>query len=293
MALRRAGVVNEIVGAGRNEVNLKKAIELDVIDRYSLNFAEEVSGSDVVVVATPVLAMNSIFELIATTDYRDTIITDVGSVKKQILQFAEMHLDSSYNRFVPAHPIAGREHSGVEAARVDLFERKRTLVTPTENTNSDAVETVKNMWLAAGSVVGSMDVAFHDTILSACSHLPHLAAFGLVHYIHDHEYRQECFDLAASGFYDFTRIASSDPVMWSDICSANAAPICRNSMVTLPNFRRSQILCQPGKLMTFRRFSKMRSLLAITIFRDSSLTDTFSGKNFDNFHSKSKWAADR
>ena len=90
MALRRAGVVNEIVGAGRNEVNLKKAIELDVIDRYSLNFAEEVSGSDVIVVATPVLAMNSIFEMIAASDYRDTIITDVGSVKKQILQFAEM-----------------------------------------------------------------------------------------------------------------------------------------------------------------------------------------------------------
>lgn len=225
LALRRAGVVNEIVGAGRNEVNLKKAIELDVIDRYSLNFAEEVSGSDVIVVATPVLAMNSIFEMIAATDYRDTIITDVGSVKKQILQFAERHLDSSYTGFVPAHPIAGTEHSGVEAARVDLFDKKRTLVTPTENTNSEAVDVVTNMWLTAGSVVGTMDVAFHDTILSACSHLPHLAAFGLVHYIHDHENRQECFDLAASGFYDFTRIASSDPVMWSDICSANAGPI--------------------------------------------------------------------
>ena len=82
-----------------------------------------------------------------------------------------------------------------------------------------------NMWLAAGSVVGTIDVDFHDTILSASSHLPHLAAFGLVHYIGDHKYRQECFDLAASGFYDFTRIASSDPVMWSDICSANAGPI--------------------------------------------------------------------
>ena len=225
LALRRAGVVNEIVGAGRNEVNLKKAIELDVIDRYSLNFAEEVSGSDVIVVATPVLAMNSIFEMIAATDYRDTIITDVGSVKKQILQFAERHLDPSYTGFVPAHPIAGTEHSGVEAARVDLFDKKRTLVTPTENTSSEAVDVVTNMWVAAGSVVGTMDVAFHDTILSACSHLPHLAAFGLVHYIHDHDNRQECFDLAASGFYDFTRIASSDPVMWSDICSANAGPI--------------------------------------------------------------------
>lgn len=225
LALRRAGVVGEIVGNGRNETNLNKAIELNMIDRYNLNLAEEVKGADVVVVATPVLTMNSIFELIATTDYRDTIITDVGSVKRQILQFAETHFDPSYSGFVPAHPIAGTEFSGVEAARVDLFDKRRTLVTPTDNTGRHATDVVTQMWLAAGSIVETIDVAFHDTILSACSHLPHLAAFGLVHYINNHEYRQECFDLAASGFYDFTRIASSDPVMWRDICSANAGPI--------------------------------------------------------------------
>ncbi len=225
LALRKAGVVEEIVGAGRNENNLKKAVELGVIDRYSLNFADEVSNSDIVVVATPVMSMDSIFETIATTDYHDSIITDVGSVKKLLTEFSDKHFDSSYTGFVPAHPIAGREHSGVEAACADLFENKRTIITPTANSREQATETVKKMWLAAGSVVDEMDVAFHDEVLSASSHLPHLAAFGLVHYIANHRNRQECFKLAAAGFYDFTRIASSDPVMWRDICAANAQPI--------------------------------------------------------------------
>lgn len=225
LALRKAGVVQEIVGAGRNESNLIRAVELDVIDRYSLNFANEVPKSDIVVVATPVMSMDTIFETIATTDYHHSIITDVGSVKKLLTEISDRHFDSSYTGFVPAHPIAGREHSGVEAACADLFENKRTIITPIDNSRKQAVETVKKMWLAAGSVVDEMDVAFHDEILSASSHLPHLAAFGLVHYIANHRNRQECFNLAAAGFYDFTRIASSDPVMWRDICSANAVPI--------------------------------------------------------------------
>ena len=225
LALRKAGIVQEIVGAGRSEHNLKRAVELDVIDRYSLNFADEVSNSDIVVVATPVRSMNSIFEIIATTDYHDSIITDVGSVKKPLIELSEKHLDSSYTGLVPAHPIAGREHSGVEAACAELFKNKQTIITPVKNTGRHAVEKVKKMWLAAGSSVGEMDVEFHDEILSASSHLPHLAAFGLVHYIANHKNRRECFELAASGFYDFTRIASSDPVMWRDICSANAVPI--------------------------------------------------------------------
>ncbi len=225
LALRKAGVVHEIVGAGRNENNLKRAVELDVIDRYSLNFADEVPGSDIIVVATPVMSMDSIFETIASTDYQNSIITDVGSVKKLLTEISDKHFDSSYTGFVPAHPIAGREHSGVEAACADLFENKRTIITPTDNSRQQAVETVKKMWLAAGSVVDEIDVAFHDEVLSASSHLPHLAAFGLVHYIANHSNRQECFKLAAAGFYDFTRIASSDPVMWRDICSANAIPI--------------------------------------------------------------------
>ena len=225
MALRKAGVVQEIVGAGRSEHSLKRAVELDVIDRYSLNFADEVSNSDIVVVATPVMSMNSIFETIATTHYHDSIITDVGSVKKLLTELSDKHLDPSYTGFVPAHPIAGREHSGVEAACVDLFENKQTIITPAKNSSRHAVEKVKQMWLAAGSAVDEMDVEFHDEILSASSHLPHLAAFGLVHYIANHKNRRECFELAASGFYDFTRIASSDPVMWRDICSTNAVPI--------------------------------------------------------------------
>ena len=225
IALRKAGVVQEVVGAGRTEKNLKRAVELDVIDRYTLNFEDEVSGSDVIVIATPVLTMESVFQRLASTEYHNSIITDVGSVKKHIVDLAEQYLDSSFRNFVPAHPIAGREHVGVEAATDGLFKGKKTIVTPTEKVSGEAVEKIKNMWTVAGTSVEEMEVEFHDKILSASSHLPHIAAFGLVHYIANHKNRQECFGLAASGFYDFTRIASSDPTMWSEICQANAPAI--------------------------------------------------------------------
>ncbi len=227
LALRKAGVVGEIVGAGRRVANLDKAVELGVIDRYTLNFADEVDSSDMIVVATPVLSIDSIFEKLASCDYRNAIITDVGSVKALILQSAERHFDPDYSGFVPAHPIAGTEHSGVEAAFSDLFVNRRTIITPTDRANPKSVEKVRNMWQATGSTIHEMSVSDHDEILAASSHLPHLAAFGLVHYIANHDRNQACFELAASGFHDFTRIASSDPIMWRDICASNRDSVIR------------------------------------------------------------------
>lgn len=225
LALKRADAVEEIVGAGRTIKNLEKAVQLNVIDRISENLQQEVKDAEIVVVATPVLVTDAIFKVIATADFQNTIITDVGSVKSTIVESAEKRFGSSYDLFIGGHPIAGREHSGVEAADVSLYDGKRTILTPTSNTNPIAIEKVRKMWQSAGSNVSEMNVRQHDDILATSSHLPHLIAFGLVHYIANHAKKHDCFALAASGFYDFTRIASSDPKMWSDISVANSIEI--------------------------------------------------------------------
>ena len=225
LALRNNDKVGEIVGSSRSVANLKQAVELGALDRYVENFESEIATSDIVIVATPVLATDSIFERIAKQPYHNAIVTDVGSVKREILNFARQHFSAEFTGFVGAHPIAGLENSGVAAAQSDLFKGKRTIITPTKRSCPNAVEKVRAMWTSVGATVSEMDCELHDHLVSASSHLPHLIAFGLVHYIANHQRSQECFDLAASGFYDFTRIASSDPVMWRDIGLTNADAI--------------------------------------------------------------------
>ena len=227
LALRQAGVVRSIVGVGRSEKNLETAVQLGVIDRYSTRLAEEVPASDVIFVATPVLATEAVFDRIAQADYHDSIITDAGSAKHCVVRAAQKKFSADYRGFVAAHPIAGREHSGVSAATVDLYEGKRTIITPSQQSGEQAIQTVRYLWQAAGAVVSEMDCTTHDELVSASSHLPHLIAFGLVNYIAGHANSDACFDLAASGFYDFTRIASSDPTMWRDISLANSKAINR------------------------------------------------------------------
>ncbi len=227
LALKAAGVVREIVGAGRSVENLEKAVQLGVVDRFTQNFAEEVSTSTVILISTPVLSTDAIIRKIADEDYHNALITDAGSVKGGIVESAERYLSADYRGFVAAHPIAGREHSGVTAASADLYQGKRTIVTPSRQSGPRAIEFVKQFWCATGARVSEMDAATHDELVSASSHLPHLVAFGLVNYIANHARGKECFDLAAAGFYDFTRIASSDPTMWRDISLANAAAVTR------------------------------------------------------------------
>ncbi len=227
LALRRAGIVKEIVGAGRSLTNLQKGVELNVIDRYTEDFTQEVAHSNVILVAAPVLAMEPIFAKIAACDYRDCIITDVGSVKGSIVAAAERHFAQDFTGFVAAHPIAGREYSGVAAASDILFAGKSTILTPSSQSGNDALVLARRLWQSTGAIVTEMPAPLHDELVSASSHLPHLVAFGLVNYIAGHAKSEKCFELAASGFYDFTRIASSDPIMWRDICLANSDAIAR------------------------------------------------------------------
>jgi prephenate dehydrogenase len=227
LALRRAGGVNEVVGTGRNEANLHKAVGLKVIDRYELNAARAVKDADVVVLAVPLGAMQSVCEQIAGSITQGTVLTDVGSAKASVVEAVRAAFGEIPEGFVPAHPIAGTEQSGVEAAFAQLYDNRRVILTPLKGTSRPATETVRAMWETAGAIVEETSVEHHDEVLAATSHLPHTLAFGLVDSLARMGDHDEIFRFAAGGFRDFTRIASSDPIMWRDICISNRDPLLK------------------------------------------------------------------
>lgn len=224
-ALRGAGACGEIVGCGRNEDNLRRAVELGVVDRYELDPARAVQGADMVVLAVPVGAVESTAAAVAPYLEKDAVITDVGSTKGSVVDAVERAFGIVPDGFVPGHPIAGTEKSGVEASFSDLFRQRRVILTPLARTRPEATAKVRDMWESAGAEVVEMDVRHHDEVLAATSHLPHVLAFTLVDTLSRMEEHPEIFDFAAGGFRDFTRIASSDPVMWRDICLSNSEAI--------------------------------------------------------------------
>lgn len=221
LALKRANFCAEIIGTGRTESTLQKALELGVIDRFETSMQTAVQGADIVVVAVPLGAMYAVFKDIAGALSPDAIVTDAGSAKQSVIADAQKALGTQFSQFVPGHPIAGTERSGVVAAFAELYQDRRVILTPTNKTSSSAVEAVTAMWKAAGAEVDCMSAEHHDLVLAGTSHLPHLLAFGLVDCLHNLEDVDEIFRFAAGGFRDFTRIASSDPVMWRDICLSN------------------------------------------------------------------------
>lgn len=225
LALRRAGYCSQIVGAGRHAETLGRARDLGVIDGYDLDLTQAVSGADMVVLAVPMRAMAAVLASIHDHLAPETILTDVGSAKGAVIEAASAVFGDLPSTFVPGHPIAGTENSGVEAAFPELFQGHRVILTPTPASSPAAISAVQNMWMAAGATVEEMDAVSHDRILAATSHLPHVVAFALVHALSRMEAESEVLRYAAGGFRDFTRIASSDPVMWRDICLTNAPAI--------------------------------------------------------------------
>ncbi len=220
-ALKQADVCGEIVGCGRNEAELKKAVELGVIDRYVLDQAEAVRGADMVLLAVPLGAMRAVMASIAPAIGKSTILTDVGSAKGSVVDDAKAVFGEMPCKLVPAHPIAGTEKSGVEASFATLFQGRKVILTPLENGDEMALTTVAAMWGHAGADVVEMSVEHHDRVLAATSHLPHVLAYTLVDSLARMDDTGEVFQYAAGGFRDFTRIASSDAQMWHDICLAN------------------------------------------------------------------------
>jgi prephenate dehydrogenase len=224
-ALRAAGYCRSVVGAGRNPEHLRHAIELGVIDSYETDLARAVSGADMVLVAVPLGAMEPVFSAIRGQLADGAVLTDAGSAKVSVIEAVRRAFGKVPANFVPGHPIAGVEQSGVAASLPDLYRNRRVILTPLPETAAAATLRVREMWEAAGAEVVDMEPVHHDAVLAATSHLPHVLAFTLVESLARLQDKAEIFEYAAGGFRDFTRIASSDPVMWRDICLANGDAI--------------------------------------------------------------------
>lgn len=220
-ALRETGCVEHIIGCGRNRPHLQRAQALGVIDDYDTDPAKAVRNADMVVVAVPLGAMEACFTAMKSSLSDKTVITDVGSAKQHVINVVKNVFGNLPAKFIPGHPIAGTEKSGVDASFAQLFSQRRVILTPYTECDANAVQLVQQMWQQCGAQVITMDAKHHDEVLAATSHLPHMLAYALVDTLARMQDRREIFAYAAGGFRDFTRIASSDPQMWHDICLAN------------------------------------------------------------------------
>jgi len=225
LALKKSGYVKQVTGLGRSLENLQKAKQLGVIDEYETDYARAVSQADMIFIAVPIGAMSEVFKKIEPHLKKHTVITDGGSAKHIIINTATDALGIKVNQFVPGHPIAGTEKSGAEAAFDTLYVNRRVIITPIESNNDEDISKVREMWNKAGAEVDEMGARHHDLVLAGTSHLPHVLAFALVDCLNNVDDVDEIFKYAAGGFRDFTRIASSDPVMWRDICINNSEAI--------------------------------------------------------------------
>ena len=221
LAARRAGAVANVVGYDRDPSALQRAIELGVIDTAAESVTDCARGAELVMVAVPVRALGPVLHDLGMALAPDAVITDAGSTKAEITKLAKEELRDLYERFVPGHPIAGRETSGVDSATAELFRGARVVLTPEPETSAAAVALVRGIWEAAGARVAAMDAQMHDRVFAAVSHLPHILSFALVSEIASREDAAELLDFAAGGFRDFTRIAASSPEMWRDIALQN------------------------------------------------------------------------
>ena len=219
LVLRERGIAGSIVGIGRGLDNLKTAKSAGIIDEYTQDIGRGVEGADLIIVATPVGAIMDVIEGIIHRIKKGAVIMDVGSVKGDIVSEVEKRFGDDLN-FVGAHPIAGTEDSGAGAAFSTLFKNRKCIITPTSRTDKDSLEKVKTIWEEAGSDVVFMDTERHDLVCAAISHLPHLIAYTLVNTVGDIK-GEDVLKYSAGGFKDFTRIASSPPEMWRDICIMN------------------------------------------------------------------------
>lgn len=221
MALREAGAVGEIIGLGRSAASLQRARDSGVIDRIASGWAEALEGADLVLLAMPVGQMRAVMSSLVPHLAPGTVVTDAGSTKRDVVSAAREIFGERIGQFVPGHPIAGAEKSGVEEARIDLYRGRRVILTPLPENEPAAVQRVRACWLRCGAVVRELSPEAHDRIFATVSHLPHLLAFALVDELAARSDAEQLFGFAAGGFRDFTRIAGSHPEMWRDICMAN------------------------------------------------------------------------
>lgn len=225
LALKQAGRVGEVVGIGRHPEALARALELGIVDRVTEDYADALRGADLVLLAAPVAQTGAILEALLPHLEPQTIVTDAGSTKCDVVAAARAVMQDRVDQFVPGHPIAGSESNGPDAALAGLYHGKKCVLTPLPENAAQDVERVAGAWRACGAVIHTLSPEDHDRVFAAVSHLPHLLAYALVDDIAAKPHADLLFQYAASGFRDFTRIAGSSPEMWRDISLANRAAL--------------------------------------------------------------------
>ncbi len=267
-ALRAAEACDEVVGCGRSAAHLAQAVDLGVIDRFDTDSAAAVQGAEMVVVCVPLGAMEAVFRAINGHLAAGAVVTDAGSAKACVVEAARSAFGAVPPYLVPGHPIAGTEKSGVEASFAELYRNRRVILTPTPETDPKALQRVRWMWAQTGAEVVAMEVEHHDRVLAATSHLPHMLAYTLVDTLARMDEQEEMFRFAAGGFRDFTRIASSDPRMWHDICLGNRAAVLASMKRFIEALQRLADAIQAGDsegmLEVFQRAKAARDRFART-----------------------------
>jgi prephenate dehydrogenase len=237
LALKKAGLVKRVVGYSKSPSTTERARQMGVIDVEAPSALLAVSGADIVLLAVPVSATESTFKAIRHLVGSNTLVMDVGSTKRDVVDAARRVLRDNLGAFVPCHPIAGKEVSGVEHADADLYAGKQVIITPIERTFTIQLQKAVDVWTAIGSHVTKMSPQSHDAAYAAVSHLPHLIAFALINGITGQDHGKEYMSLAGPGFRDFSRIAASDSHMWRDILIANREELLAQSHIFQQNLR--------------------------------------------------------
>ena len=248
MALKRAGLVKRVVGYSKSPTTTERARQMGVIDIEAPSALLAVSGADIVLIAVPVAATEATFKAIKHLVTPNMLIMDVGSTKRDVIDSARRALREHIGLFVPAHPIAGKELSGVEHADADLYAGRQIILTPIERTNTAQLQKAVDVWTALGCRVLQMTPEQHDAAFAAVSHLPHLIAFALMNAISGQPQGKDYLSLAGPGFRDFTRIAASDPKVWRDIMVSNREELLAQSKIFQRTLQAMEVMISSGNL---------------------------------------------
>ncbi len=246
LALKRAGLVKRVVGYSKSPSTTERARQMGVIDVEAPSALLAVSGADIVLLAVPVSATEATLKAIRHLVTANTLIMDVGSTKRDVVDAARRVLATNVGIFVPAHPVTGKEVAGVEHADADLYSGKQVILTPIERTLAGKLKLAVDLWTALGCKVTQMSPDAHDAAFAAVSHLPHLIAFALINGISGQPHGKQFLSLAGPGFRDFTRIAASDPKIWRDILMANREELLAQSKLFQDNLQAMERIIASG-----------------------------------------------
>ncbi len=255
LALKRAGMVERVVGYSKSPNSTEKAKQLGVIDDAAASILQAAMGSDLILIAVPVSAFAEIFRSLQFGLAKGALVLDVGSTKQNVMAAATKTFGVLPPNFVPSHPIAGKERAGIEEAEADLYVGKRVILTPTHETRPEALELAKEIWQAVGMTASTMTAEAHDSVFAAVSHFPHLLAFAYMNGLGAQQDATQFLQMAGPGFRDFTRIAASDPAIWTDILMANRSEILKQSLALRTS------LAQMEKAMQNEQFAPLKHLI--------------------------------